>query len=420
MARNQAIKLDKPDSKYERINRGLGVWTAFYRANPHRFLMDYFGMLWLRPFQQILIVMMFRMSYLMTIASRGMGKSQVVAAFLCAYCTLYPGTKVCIAAGKREQSINVLKKIIDEFMPNSRNLRDEIEDWSTSPSMGSIKWRNGSIINVVTARDSARSARANIVIMDEFRLISKSVVDKVLRKFKAGLRTPGFYNKEKYKDNPDYPKEPNKEVYLSSAYYKYHWSWQKFKSFFKSMVKGKKYMVVGFPYQLPVAEGYYPEDQVREELQEDDFDEIAWSMEMESLFFGSSERAFFNFESIDKVRKLTKSLYPRPYYAFLGDKRFQYEPKQNGEIRLLVMDIATQGGAKNDATCFLIMQLLPTGNSQYLRQVPYLTTMDGGHTFDQAIKARQLYDDFECDYIGIDTNGVGVGGVKFAHNKALN
>ena len=130
---------------------------------------------------------------------------------------------------------------------------------------------------------------------------------------------------------------------------------------------------------------------------------------MESLFFGSSERAFFNFESIDKVRKLTKSLYLRPYYAFLGDKRFQYEPKQNGEIRLLVMDIATQGGAKNDATCFLIMQLLPTGNSQYLRQVPYLTTMDGGHTFDQAIKARQLYDDFECDYIGIDTNGVGVG-----------
>ena len=283
MARNQAIKLDKPDSKYERINRGLGVWTAFYRANPHRFLMDYFGMLWLRPFQQILIVMMFRMSYLMTIVSRGMGKSQVVAAFLCAYCTLYPGTKVCIAAGKREQSINVLKKIVDEFMPNSRNLRDEIEDWSTSPSMGSIKWRNGSIINVVTARDSARSARANIVIMDEFRLISKSVVDKVLRKFKAGLRTPGFYNKEKYKDNPDYPKEPNKEVYLSSAYYKYHWSWQKFKSFFKSMVKGEKYMVVGFPYQLPVAEGYYPEDQVREELQEDDFDEIAWSINLCTL-----------------------------------------------------------------------------------------------------------------------------------------
>lgn len=72
--------------------------------------------------------------------------------------------------------------------------------------------------------------------MDEFRLIDKGVVDKVLRKFKAGQRRPNFYNKEEYSDKVEenkakYPKEPNKEIYLSSAYYKYHWSWAKFKAF---------------------------------------------------------------------------------------------------------------------------------------------------------------------------------------------
>lgn len=271
------------DSKIEKIMDGLGVWTSFYRANPHRFLMEYYGMNWLKRFQQVLIVMMFRLNYFMTIASRGMGKSQVVAAFLCAYCTLYPGTKVCIAAGQRGQSINVLNKIIEDFMPNSNNLRNEILSWSVAPQTGIITWKNSSVIKVVTANDSARSARANIIIMDEFRMIDKGVVDKVLRKFKAGLRTPGFYDREAYKDNPDYPKEPNKEIYLSSAYYKYHWSWAKFKTFFKSMMKGERYMVVGFPYQLPVAEGYYPEEQVREEMQEDDFDSIAWSIEFCAL-----------------------------------------------------------------------------------------------------------------------------------------
>ena len=44
------------------------------------------------------------------------------------------------------------------------------------------------------------------------------------------------------------------------------------------MIKGESYMVFGFPYQLPVAEGYYPEEQIREEMQEDDFDSIAWSI----------------------------------------------------------------------------------------------------------------------------------------------
>ncbi len=401
------------DSKYDKIMEGLNIWVGYYRANPVRFLIDYYGMEWIRPFQQVLITFMFRFTYFMTIASRGMGKSMIVAAFLVAYCTLYPGVKVCIAAGQRGQSINVLNKIVEEFMPQSPNLRNEIAKYNTSPSEGYIYWKNGSIIKVVTARDSARSARANIIIMDEFRLIDKGVVDKVLRKFKAAQRRPNFYNKEQYDDKIEanklkYPKEPNKEIYLSSAYYKYHWSWAKFKAFFKSMMKEESYMVVGFPYQLPVYEGYYPEEQIREEMQEDDFDSIAWSMEMDSLFFGSSEKAFYDFDSIDRVRKIQRAIYPKPYYALLNDSKYKFEPKRNGEIRLLAMDIATQGGSKNDATCFVVMQLISTSNNQYIRNVIYVSTLDGGHTFDQTLKARRLFDDFDCDYIVVDTNGVGI------------
>jgi len=66
-----------------------------------------------------MITFMFKFTYFMAIASRGMGKSMIVAAFLCAYCTLYPGVQVCIAAGQRGQSINVLNKIVEEFMPRT-------------------------------------------------------------------------------------------------------------------------------------------------------------------------------------------------------------------------------------------------------------------------------------------------------------
>ena len=37
-----------------------------------------------------------------------------------------------------------------------------------------------------------------------------------------------------------------------------------------------------------------------------------------------------------------------------------------------------------------------------------MTTLEGGHTFDQALKLRRLFNDFDCDYIVIDTQGVGI------------
>lgn len=130
---------------------------------------------------------------------------------------------------------------------------------------------------------------------------------------------------------------------------------------------------------------------------------------MESIFWGESENAFFSFDDLDNARKIKIPLYPRPYYALLNDSKYKYEYKQNGEIRLLGMDIATQGGSKNDATCFSVLQLIPSGNNQFIKNLIYMETLDGGHTADQAIRARQLYDDFDIDYIVIDTNGVGIG-----------
>lgn len=389
------------EGKYERIQRGMANWVAFYRQNPHRFALDYFGMTWLAPFQHVLLLLICNYTYLMIIASRGMGKSMMVAAAICIKCTLYPGIKITIAAGNRSQSNNVLQVIVDKYMVDSENLRNEIQEYKISSAEAYIKWKNGSVVRVVTARDSARSARTNWMIADEFVQIKKSILDKVLRKFKSGERTPGFFNNPKYKR---YPKERNQETYISSAYYKWHYSWDKFKAFAKSMSRDEPYFVCGFPYQLPVSAGYYPAEQIREEMQEDDFDSIAFSMEMESLFYGESEHAFFSFADVNSVRKVPRPIYPRPYYAILSDSKFKYPLKQANEIRLIGMDVATAGGSRNDATAISVIQMLPSG-TQYVRNVVYMETIDGGHGQDQAIRIRQLYDDFDADYVIVDTNG---------------
>lgn len=43
------------------------------------------------------------------------------------------------------------------------------------------------------------------------------------------------------------------------------------------------------------------------------------------------------------------------------------------------MDVATAGGSKNDASAISVLQILPTNNAQYVRNLVFIETLDGGH-----------------------------------------
>jgi hypothetical protein len=52
---------------------------------------------------------------------------------------------------------------------------------------------------------------------------------------------------------------------------------------------------------------------------------------------------------------------------------------------------------------------MPTKAGRYTNNIVYCDTVEGLHTEDQALMIRKLYDEFQCDYIVLDTNGVGLG-----------
>jgi len=333
------------------------------------------------------------------------GKTTLVAIYCCVRAILYPETKIIIASGNLKQSIEVIEKIEDFKNNKSPNLRREISDLSTSTNNAQVKFHNGSWIKVVASNDGARSKRANLLIVDEFRMVELQVINKVLRKFLTAPRQPKYLEKKEYK----HLKERNKEIYLSSCWYKSHWSWDKVKAYFKALTKGKSYFLCGLPYQLSVKEGLLDKDQVLDEMSESDFDSVGWSMEMECLFFGESEHAFFKFEDLERNRVITKPIYPKETYNLLKDKKkFKYEEKKQGEIRLLTCDIAGMGGRDNDASIFTMISLIPKKNS-YDRQIRYMEHMEGGHATIQAIKIRQLYNSLDCDYVVLDTQSFGLG-----------
>ena len=273
--------LTAKNERQERILEGVAIWASYYRSNIHRFVEDYFHVK-LKLFQIIVLVMMDLATTSVIVACRGIGKSFLSAIFCCARCILYPGTKICIASGTRGQSINVLEKIMTELKPNSPELAHEIDEKETNinNTTAKIQFKNGSYIKVVTASDSARSNRANLLLIDEFRMVKKETIDTVLRKFLASPRHP------KYMDLPEYKnlKEPNKTLYLSSAYYQDHWSFTRAKDSCRFMLDpSKKNFVCGFPYQLAIEEDLLMEDEVIEQMSETDFNEITWSINISVL-----------------------------------------------------------------------------------------------------------------------------------------
>lgn len=129
---------------------------------------------------------------------------------------------------------------------------------------------------------------------------------------------------------------------------------------------------------------------------------------MEALWFGESEKAFFKFDDLQKNRKLGKAYYPKEVTDLLNDKSILLPKKEKGEIRLISADIATMSGNQNDASAFFVARLIPINNG-YERQIIYSESIEGGHTGVQALRIRQLFYDFDCDYIILDTQNAGIG-----------
>ena len=132
-------------------------------------------------------------------------------------------------------------------------------------------------------------------------------------------------------------------------------------------------------------------------------------MEMDTLFFGESEKAYFKTEEIQQVRSVTFPIYKKELHHLIGNKKIANQDKASNELRILSCDIALLGGDANDASVYTLISAKksPSG-TRYKREVLNIETHQGLHPETQALKIRRLFDDFECDYIVLDRQGNGI------------
>lgn len=396
-----------------KLREKLKTWIGYYRENPHRFAEDYFGVK-LKTFQKILVYLCFKYPFFTFLASRGLGKSWLIALIAIIKCILYPGSRVVIASGTKGQAEKIIdNKIKQDFWENYPNIRKEIADITTSQRKTSVTFHNGSIILAVTANDNARGERANLIIVDEHRLIKKEVYEKVIEPFATYLRQPGYLNKPEYTNIKDVP---NQIIYMSSAWYKNHWIFNDANDCVNAMVEGKNTrFITAIPYHLGIKEHIINPLVIKNTMSKSDFDPISFGMEYKCQFFGEASGALLKLSDFDKNRKLTHAYIPRPDFAIAeditkyGKPRPKHFPKQEDELRLISIDVSLMPGKENDNTILSFLRLLPAKNgAYYIKQLVNTIALNGLHSDIQAKYIKRWFYDFSADYIVMDTNGNGL------------
>ena len=393
-------------------------WITFWRRNPSRFVQYYFGIT-LHLYQHIILFLMDIFPSICLVAARSAAKSFIIAIYACKEAILRPGAKIVVASATKGQAkLIVSEKIQKEILPRSPLLQAEIERIRDNQNEIEVFFHKGSSIIVVPANDNARGHRATVMIYEEFRMILKNIIDTVLSPFLYVRQVPCILKYEEYSSLIEEPKE----VYISSAWYKNHWMWDQMKIIVKDMLKKDSAILIGMDYSISLKHAIKPRAFLIKERNK--LDSVAWAIEYENQMIAENAHAYFTYEMLNKNRCLKRPFYPRKNEDVLMRARNLYAiPRQQGEIRIISCDIATEGGDSNDNSIFSCIRALPESmeyktsdvngehievKQGYRRQVVYMEPQTEFETTKQAIRIKQLFTDFDADYCVLDTRNAGI------------
>ncbi len=395
--------LEIQQSKTDSILNACAWWAGYFRANPSKFFEIFIPTLKLRWFQKIILWAFNHFDMATFIATRGIGKTMLIALFGIYKCVLYPHTQMVIVSHTFKQGKEVILKITDNYLLNSPLLRNEIESWSTGQNDCAIRFKNGSWMRVAVAGEGSRGLRSTIICCDEVRLIDQKIIDTIIRPMNSAPRMAGYLNKPEYAHLKEIPQE----YYLSSSWYCQSELYDKAKSYTANMLTdGLKYFVCDLPYQLSIREGILLRQTIENEMSEATFSEISFAMEREGLFWGSSADALFTYKMMSERRILNDSLFPLDYYRL---NNLQVPNKKKNELRILSVDVALMASRKhdNDASTLLIHSAIPTSAHNYMDNLVYVETQEGLITDELGLLVMRCYYQYDCDYLVLDCTGVG-------------
>lgn len=388
----------KDKDRTEQWKNNIIDWVTFYRRNMHRFVEHYFGVK-LYLYQVIWFYFMSSSEGFVTIASRASAKSWLIALLALARGVLYPNSEIVIVAATQKQAAITFGKIA-RLKDDHANIAREIKGYSNTQNNSLCTLHNGTTIKVVACNESGRGERSTFTIGEEFRIMDKVKFDRIVKPFAYARQAPYLKN-----DRYSHLIEEPREVLISSAYHKSLWWYKETMINIQMMIEGKNIGFMAFDFLIALKHGIKTRKQIARE--KTTMDEITFMEEYENIPFGENNNAYFRLEMFEKNRSIKKAFYPLRNDMLDSKKNPNGIKRTEGEIRIVSADIATRKGEQNDNSVITCIRLIPTSKG-YLRDIVYVESHQGENTILQALRIKQIYYDFEADYICLDLQQVGI------------
>lgn len=217
--------------------------------------------------------------------------------------------------------------------------------------------------------------------------------------------------------------EEPREIYLSSAYYKAHWMWNHIIKTVKTMYNTKDAVLFATDLAITLKHKIKTKQQLKRAKQTAVSLEI-FDSEYNNFMIGGNENQYYSYELVKNAQTIKKAWYPYTIEEYLATKETTTKNKKDkvkqklgfikkeealGEVRLVVMDIAVSEDTetiRNDYSVIKCVRALISGN-RYERQEVYTESFQGMNIDSQAIRVRQIMEDFDADVFVFDARTYG-------------
>ena len=349
-------------------------------------------------YQRITLRALMRFKDIFVTAPRAFSKSFITILAMILQCIFIPGTKRFICAPNKTQAAQIAKEKIVEIYDRWPLLRKEIIGGEISDTPGNfgkdyvtLKFRNGSQFDVVGALDSQRGGRRHGGLIDEVRDHEEGPINEVvLPLMNVSRRLP---------DNSVNEKEPNQQrIFMTSAGVKTSFAYDLLiDDFIDCIIHPESTFVFGCDYRVPVLHSLLDKTYINKLKTSSSFSEDSFAREYASIWSGSSEEAWFNFDKMTKYRKIKN---PETHAISRANSEQFY---------LLSVDV----GRLNDQTVCCVFRVNVSSEGKYYATLVNLyvlgRTAETKPFYKQAIDLKKIMRKFNPREVIIDTNGLGLG-----------
>ena len=376
-------------------------WIAFWREypdlfvdflleknNPENFHLFYYQRVFLRAAM--------RYKYVYAVFPRAYSKSFLAALTLILRCILYPGAKLFVTSGGKEQASSILKAKVQELCHLIPALYSEI-DWKRGRSLEGkdyvrYMFFHGSTLDNIAARETSRGQRRHGGLLEECVGIDGTILNEVI------IPTMNVSRRGAWGDKDDNEVLNKSQIYVTTAGWKNTFAYDKLIQILVwQIIRPERAMIMGGTWRIPVLMGLLDKTFIRDLKMDGTFNESSFAREYESEWSGTIEDAFFNSEQFDHNRILKQ-----PEYEFSGRST-------KNAYYVLSCDV----GRRGCDTVICVFKVSPQANGVAIISLVNIYTMSDAHFEDQAIKLKKLFYKYKARKLVIDGNGLGIGLVDY-------